>query len=214
MPATQCLQSLDNGEQCKAPALDGSLFCRHHDPQREMDEERKMKLRQKQAFSLPEFYNKAGIVAAITAVLHAMADRRIKRSEADTFIHGLKFAAKLITELTEAGDTSFQTLMGMASMPSYAPGASTDDIYNPTPQNLEEHMDTRQNGTPDQVGEQMAPRQEAWTRRKAEIAEPQPITRRPSNRALARLAARGNQEAVQFLAAQACSWDEQKQSSL
>ena len=97
MSATHCLQALDNGEQCKAPAVDGSRFCRHHDPHRDLNEERKLKLRQKQPFSLPDFNDNAGIVVAIKAVLNAMADRRIKRSEADTFVHGLKFAARLLS---------------------------------------------------------------------------------------------------------------------
>ncbi len=101
----QCLQCLSNGEQCNAPAVNGTLFCRHHHPQREIDLEREWKLRQSQPFSIPPLQDRTCILAAVNAVLAALADRVIKRSEADTFIHGLKFAAKLMTEIDQGADS-------------------------------------------------------------------------------------------------------------
>lgn len=230
---TQCLQSLDNGEQCKAPAVLGSKFCRHHDPHRDLGEERKLKLRQKQPFTLPDFNDNAGIVAAVKAVLNALADRRIKRSEADTFIHGLKFSAKLMAEFGQAGGTFFPAFLGHPM--EQPPLRADDDVWEPTLCDIDEFNDTIQNGTPDELIGQIVEKQKAWIRNRAqstqpqpvehpqpqpvehpqprpvEHAEPQPVTRRPSNQALARLAAAGNQKAAQFLAAHGISWHDRNQ---
>ena len=209
MPAPQCLQSLDNGQPCNAPQVNGSKFCRHHDPQRELEQERQMKLRQKQPFSLPDFNDNVGIVVTIKAVLNAMADRRIKRSEAETFLHGLKFAGRLIAEINQAGGTSF------------ADPHSGHDVWVPTLFDIDEFCDTIQNGTPEQLIGQIVAKQKARTRNTAEPAQPrlieraqsQPVTRRPSNQALARLAASGNQKAAEFLASIGYLWQEQNHAS-
>jgi len=110
MPATQCLQALNNGQRCQAPAVNGTLFCRHHDPQPEIEEERRLELRRTQPFSLPEFHDKAGIFVAISAVLHGVSDRKIKRSEAETYLLGLKFASRILTEMQQAGTSPFPAL--------------------------------------------------------------------------------------------------------
>ena len=222
MSAPQCLQALDNGRQCKAPAVDGSRFCRHHDPQSNLDEERQLKLRQKQPFSLPDFNDNPGVVIAVKAVLNALAERRIKRSEADTFMHGLKFVAKLMTEIQLAGG---------ASLP-IGPPRPEDDVWEPNLFDIDEFYDSMQNGTPDELISQIVAKQKAWLRQRSHSAQPQPIerfqsperlqmmdrpqpgsvTRRPSDQAIARLAAAGNQKAIQFLAACGHS-SSQKQST-
>ena len=110
MPATQCLQSLMNGERCQAPAVNGTLFCRHHDPQKEIEYERKLKQRQTEPFQLPDFDDKRGLFVAIKSVLHAFSDRKIKRSEAETYLYGLKMADKVMTALDEAAHSPLADL--------------------------------------------------------------------------------------------------------
>ena len=111
----QCLQSLNNGQQCNAPAVNGTLFCRHHDPQREIElekeDERKRKERQSRPFALPHFHDKVGVFAAVPAVLNGLSDRVIKRSEAQTYLFGLKFADRLMAEIE-------QTATGPSALPS------------------------------------------------------------------------------------------------
>jgi len=120
----RCLQALNNGEQCNAPAVNGTLFCRHHDPQREIElekeDERKRKERQSRPFALPHFHDKVGVFAAVTAVLNGLSDRVIKRSEAQTYLFGLKFADRLMAEIEQT-----------ATCPSALP--SEGHLIEPTP---------------------------------------------------------------------------------
>jgi len=88
--------------------ISGTPFCRHHYPQLPLKDP-KPSPPVADNFTLPPIRDKACILAAIIEVLNAMADRRIKRSEAETFIHGLKFAARLMTEIDEECIPSFPT---------------------------------------------------------------------------------------------------------
>jgi len=106
--STQCTHTLATGEPCNAPAVSGTPFCRHHYPQLPLKDP-KPSPPVADNFTLPPIRDKACILAAIIEVLNAMADRRIKRSEAETFIHGLKFAARLMTEIDEECIPSFPT---------------------------------------------------------------------------------------------------------
>jgi hypothetical protein len=108
MMSTQCTHTLATGEPCNAPAVSGTPFCRHHYPQLPLKDP-KPSPPVADNFTLPPIRDKACILAAIIEVLNAMADRRIKRSEAETFIHGLKFAARLMTEIDEECIPSFPT---------------------------------------------------------------------------------------------------------
>ena len=170
--STRCLQALNNGEQCNAPAVNGTLFCRHHDPQREIDfereEERQRKLRLSQPFALPSFHDKVGVLEAVKAVLNGLADRKIKRSEADTLLSGLKFAGKLITEIE------------MEAVPVSVPFGG--DLYQPASLHHHESIGT---GATDPFLEQLRAKDEAWARDRAQGIN----SRRPSNQALARLVA-------------------------
>lgn len=185
MPATQCLQSLHNGQQCNAPAVNGTLFCRHHDPQHELDQERRRKERAKEPFFLPPFSDDAGVLDCVTAVLNGLSDRVIKRPEADTFLQGLKFAVRLMEKLDQAARTSRPVSI------------ESENFYQQPPLYQEELIETPEPGTPDQLRDQTLPRRAV--RNMAGNTEPQPITRRPSDQALARLAASGNQKAADFL---------------
>jgi len=106
--STQCTHTLATGEPCNAPAVSGTPFCRHHYPQLPLKDP-KPSPPVADNFTLPPIRDKACILAAIIEVLNAMADRRIKRSEAETFIRGLKFAARLMTEIDEECIPSFPT---------------------------------------------------------------------------------------------------------
>jgi hypothetical protein len=106
--STNCTHTLATGEACNAPAVSGTPFCRHHYPQLPLKDP-KPSPPVPEKFELPPIRDKDSILAAIIEVLNAMADRRIKRSEAETFIHGLKFAARLMTEIDEECIPSFPT---------------------------------------------------------------------------------------------------------
>lgn len=98
----QCLQSLDNGQQCTAPAISGSKFCRHHDPHRPQKEP-KEKSSETEPLILPPLLDKPSILVALNEVMLALAEGRIKRSVADTLLSIIKLANRLLTEIADAG---------------------------------------------------------------------------------------------------------------
>jgi hypothetical protein len=123
--STNCTHTLATGEACNAPAVSGTPFCRHHYPQLPLKDP-KPSPPVPEKFELPPIRDKDSILAAIIEVLNAMADRRIKRSEAETFIRGLKFAARLMTEIDEECIPSFPThqlhpAQSRSTMPNFAP---------------------------------------------------------------------------------------------
>jgi hypothetical protein len=123
--STNCTHTLATGEACNAPAVSGTPFCRHHYPQLPLKDP-KPSPPVPEKFELPPIRDKDSILAAIIEVLNAMADRRIKRSEAETFIRGLKFAARLMTEIDEECIPSFPThqlhpAQSRSTMPNCAP---------------------------------------------------------------------------------------------
>jgi hypothetical protein len=123
--STNCTHTLATGEACNAPAVSGTPFCRHHYPQLPLKDP-KPSPPVPEKFELPPIRDKDSILAAIIEVLNAMADRRIKRSEAETFIRGLKFAARLMTEIDEECIPSFPThqlhpAQSRSTMPHSAP---------------------------------------------------------------------------------------------
>ena len=100
----KCFQSLSSGQRCSAPAINGSKYCRHHDPQRpprQIEEE----TRENEALSLPPLVDKPSVLAALNEVVQALAERRIKRSVAETLLSAIKLANRLLTEIAEAGLT-------------------------------------------------------------------------------------------------------------
>ena len=98
----RCPQTLDNGQRCSALAINGSKFCRHHDPERP-PKPAKEESRDSQPLILPPLFDKPSILAALNEVVQALADGRIKHSVADTLLYAIKLAARLVTELDEAG---------------------------------------------------------------------------------------------------------------
>jgi len=98
----RCPQTLDNGQRCSALAINGSKYCRHHDPQRPPKPARE-ESRESEPLLLPPLFDKPSILAALNEVVQALAGGRIKHSVADTLLHAIKLAARLVTELDEAG---------------------------------------------------------------------------------------------------------------
>jgi len=185
---TNCLQSLHNGEQCTAPAVNGSLFCRHHDPQRPPRQARE-RSRDLEPLVLPPLLDKPSMLLALNEVFQALGEGRIKRSVAETLLSAIKLALRLVTEIEAAGFGAFPA----------------DEDLQPTQAGHDQFGRIMQHGSPHQLREHMPTGP-------ARSEEPRAVTRRPSDQALARLAASGNQAAAEFLAAQ--SRPEQNQTSL
>ena len=104
----KCYQTLPNGQRCSAPAMNGSKYCRHHDPQRpprQPEEESN----NTGLLSIPRLVDKPSILAAVNEVLAALGEGRIKRSAAETFLAGIKLANRLINEIAQAADTATPT---------------------------------------------------------------------------------------------------------
>ena len=97
-----CTQSLENGKSCNAPAMNGSKFCRHHDPQRP-PRPAKEESRESETLVLPSLHDKYSILVALDEILHALAEGRITRSVAGTLISGIKVCSRLVSELIEEG---------------------------------------------------------------------------------------------------------------
>ena len=89
----QCTHILPSGQKCKAPAVSGSSLCRHHSPRKHLSETT--------PFVLPEFDDRRSLLHAVTEVLHAASLRRIKRSEAGTFLFGLQLVSRLMGDGVE-----------------------------------------------------------------------------------------------------------------
>ena len=98
----RCPQTLDNGQRCSALAINGSKYCRHHDPQRPPKPARE-EPPESEPLLLPPLFDKPSILAALNEVVQALAGGRIKHSVADTLLYAIKLAARLVTELDEAG---------------------------------------------------------------------------------------------------------------
>ena len=128
-----CSQPLSNGQRCSAPAINGSKFCRHHDPQRPPRPVEE-KTRETEPLALPPLLDKPSILAALNEVLHALAEGRIKRSAADTLLSGIKLAHRLLNEIAEAGETVLP-VTGCSQPKPVALAASSDrpkpDTFNP-----------------------------------------------------------------------------------
>ena len=98
--ASQCLQSQINGQRCTLPSIPGSKFCRQHDQMRQVEEAEAMG-----KVPFQRLVDRRSILNAVNDVLCALADERIKRTVADTFLNGIRMASRTIKEMEEAGET-------------------------------------------------------------------------------------------------------------
>jgi hypothetical protein len=90
----QCTHILASGQRCQAPARTGTGLCRHHHPHKPQREDRR--------FVLPPLSEPSSVLYAVTEVVQAMAERRIKRSEAATLLFGLRLTANLMNDIDRA----------------------------------------------------------------------------------------------------------------
>ena len=119
----RCLQTLENGQRCNAPATDTSKYCRHHDPAQPAKEASA----EMEPLNLPPVVDRPAALAAINIVLQALGEGRIKRSVADTLLSAIKLAVRLISEIAESGETISPATFALRSQPM--PGS---DRFQPT----------------------------------------------------------------------------------
>ena len=87
------------GNTCKSPGVRGTKLCFNHTPNQPI---RRTQRSEYEPFELPPFQNTSAVLVAISEVLYRLAMRRIKRSEADTLVHGLTVVARFMTEVDES----------------------------------------------------------------------------------------------------------------
>jgi hypothetical protein len=156
---TSCTHTHESGNTCKSPAVRGTSLCFNHTPHENI---KRRHPREYEPIELPPLHNKQAILAALSVIIDRLALRRIRRSEADTLILGLKFAARIMTELDES-IPSYET------GPSYAPSVEPDEqepslesiremvdsmaaeLDGPTFKEIEEMQASNPNATPEQA---------------------------------------------------------------
>jgi hypothetical protein len=157
--STECTHTHESGHTCKSPAIRGTSLCFNHTPH---DKIKPRHPRECEPFELPDIYSKNGLLIAVVEVLNRLSMRRIKRSEADTLLFGLKFADRIMTSIDES-IPSYET------GPNYAPSAQPDEeepslesiremvdsmaaeLDGPTFKEIEEMQAAMPNATPDQA---------------------------------------------------------------
>ena len=144
----RCLQNLENGQRCNAPATDTSKYCRHHDPELPPKPAKETSA-EMEPLILPAMVDKPSALAALNTVFQALGEGRIKRSVADTLLSAIKLANRLLTEISEAGLTVIPA----------ASGSAHRDIYVPTLLDVDEFTDIMQNGTFDELRDHIVAKQ-------------------------------------------------------
>src|SRR6185503_17575854 len=86
---------------CKSPAVRGTALCFHHTPHENI---KRHKGHDYDSFELPDLSDKCGILIAVTEILNRLAQHRIRRSEAETLLEGLKFLDRLMTEIDQGAE--------------------------------------------------------------------------------------------------------------
>ena len=81
--ATECADTLSSGQKCHP--------------------------RENEPLMLPPLSDKCAILVAVTEVIRAASERRIKCFEARTLLMGLKFAFRLMTEIDETSTSEFES---------------------------------------------------------------------------------------------------------
>jgi hypothetical protein len=66
--------------------------------------------RESEPLFLPPLIDKCAVLVAVSEVIHAASERRIKCSEARTLLIALKFVSRLMTEIDETGLSSSSEL--------------------------------------------------------------------------------------------------------
>jgi hypothetical protein len=169
---TECTDTLDSGAKCQAPARNGSSFCHHHNPRPHLDP-RPRETREREPLVLPALQDKCAILVAVSEVIHAASERRIKCSEARTLLMALKFASRLMTEIDQTGVSSSDAYDGQSyAKPSYekhppqpapSPQLAPGLAHQLTPSELDGFVHTLQNATVQQLRRQSPQGAEPFT---------------------------------------------------
>lgn len=128
---TECTHAHESGSTCKSPAIRGTSLCFNHTPHEEI---KRHHPREYEPFELPNIYSKNGLLIAVVEVLKRLSMRRIKRSEADTLLFGLKFAERIMTKIDES-------IPSYEAEPSCAPSAEQDE-EEPSLESIREMVDS------------------------------------------------------------------------
>ncbi|HTM17948.1 MAG TPA: hypothetical protein VL135_13625 [Terracidiphilus sp.] len=180
---TTCSHTLANGQPCNAPALNNCSTCRHHDPNRPHTEAQP-RAREYQPLHLPPLVNKNGVLAAIAEVIHAISERRIKRSEGGTMLFGLQLASRLMTELDQMPLSEEEYADASANLPASELMNSPENLekleerratlaaagnhwYVPSQEEMKGFMANFECANAEKLAKIIAAKRDAWERRRA-----------------------------------------------
>lgn len=195
----QCTHLLTPGQQCQAPAVTGSSFCRHHDPRKRIEAAQQG---ESEPFVLPELEDSRSLLRAVNEVLHAMSERRIKRSEGGTLLFGLQLASKFMHEIETQGLSPLPPAgfepggeldpdesgpeadeAESASAESEEPvDSAAEQFYMPTPEETLELFHTLQTGNVEDVLDQWEAKRDAWAQGIRPAAPTNPTGTSPARR--------------------------------
>jgi len=174
---TTCTSTLANGEPCNGPALNNHSTCRHHQPDHTCSNSRSP---QYQRLELPDLNNRKGVVRAIVEVIHAISERRIKRSEGGTLLYGLQLASSLMEELDPWGPDPEEMYDDDSAHPDDAQEsihrleerrrslrAAGNNSYVPTTEDMKGFMHKFECVNAKKLVERIAAKRDAWERQKA-----------------------------------------------
>jgi hypothetical protein len=125
---TSCTHTLESGKTCESPAVRGTSLCFHHTSHETIA---RRPHQEYEPFELPNIFSKNGILVAIAEILHRLAMRRIKRSEADTLLRGLSFATRIMSELDqEIAAYGVHESSGASTAPEESSSRSIEEMVN------------------------------------------------------------------------------------
>jgi hypothetical protein len=165
---TECAHTLSSGQKCQAPARTGSSFCHHHSQRTHLDPHPREQ-RESEPLVLPPLQDKCAILVAVSEVIHAASERRIKCSEARTLLMALKFASRLMTELDESrfSSPSFESdpysESALQNTPPQPAQSARPAPAQPTAHELDRFVQTLQNATIQQLRRQTEAKQKGWS---------------------------------------------------
>jgi hypothetical protein len=86
-----CMHVFDGGDSCASPALRGETFCYYHHPTRRPIRETRSAWRiARRNFSIPTPTTHEQCLDALTCILHAIADNRVKIPHARRILYSLQ----------------------------------------------------------------------------------------------------------------------------
>lgn len=120
----ECSHVLISGQKCQAPAVKGSTLCRHHQPHKRARADRRL--------VLPPLNDQCSVLCATVEIVQAMAERRMKRSDAATLLYGLRLTANLMHDIENAAEKAYA---GGLDSP-WEPGEADSSLHSRDPRDL------------------------------------------------------------------------------